>query len=153
LRAESRLELEELRGIDQTCDDLAYVIGDAIVDRYHTAQLIGAVARLPRGLAVERRQSLVPSERAHDLARDAQGVGIVFGEILRHARYGGVHLGPAEFLVAGNLAGGGLQQRWTGEEDLRTSSYHDNVVAQPRVIGASGGRGAMHNGYMGNAHG
>lgn len=51
-----------------------------------------------------------------------------------------MHLGPAQLLVAGLLAGRHLDQRRPAEEDLGVVPDHHRVVAHPGHVGAAGGR-------------
>ena len=55
----------------------------------------------------------------------------------------GVHLGAAEFLFGGDFAGRGLQQRRPGEKRARAAAHHHDVVGQPGLVGAAGGRRAV----------
>ena len=153
LRAVERLEVEEVAVVDEAGDHLAHVVGLAIVDRHDAAELVGVVARLLGRLLPHRRQALVPGDGGHDLARDAERVGVVLGQVLGDARHHRVHLGAAQLLVGGDLAGGGLQERRAGEEDLGAVLDHDDVVGEARVIGAARRRGAVHDGDMRDAHG
>ena len=85
-----------------------------------------------------------PSER-DQLARHRQGAGVVVGDVLGQAGDGGVHVGAAERLVVGDLAGGGLEQRRAGEEGAAAAADHDHVVGQAGHVGAAGGRRAVHD--------
>ena len=66
-----------------------------------------------------------------------------------------MHLGAAEGLVVGLLAGGHLHQRRPGEEHLGTFLDHHHVVAHPRDVRAAGGGIAENEGdgrYAGRVH-
>ncbi len=65
---------------------------------------------------------------------------VVVGQVLGEPRHRGVHVGAAEFLLGGDLAGGGLQQRRAGEERAGAVAHHDHVVGQARHVGAAGRR-------------
>ena len=54
-----------------------------------------------------------------------------------------MHVGAAEGLLVGDLAGGGLDQRRAGEEYLGALLDHHHVVAHARDVGAAGGRVAV----------
>ena len=69
---------------------------------------------------------------------------LVDGEVVGEPGDPGVHLGAAERLVVGLLAGGHLHQRRTAEEHLGALLDHDDVVAHARDVGAAGGRVAEH---------
>jgi hypothetical protein len=152
LRAVEGLEVQEVAVVDQPRDHLAHVVGLAVVDRHHAGELIGAVARLQRGLARQRRQALVPGQLGHDLAGDVERVSVILRQVFSDARDHRVHLGAAQLLVGGDLAGGGLEQRRAGEEDLGAPLHHHDVVGEARMIGAPGGRGAVHHRDMRDAH-
>ena len=55
-----------------------------------------------------------------------------------------MHLGAAELLVVGVLAGRHLHERRAGEVDLRLLLDHDDVVAHAGDVRAAGGRAAEH---------
>ena len=78
-------------------------------------------------------------------------VGIVLGHPFGDAGDGGVHLGAAQLLVGGDLAGRGLQQRRAGQEHLGLVAHHDDVVGQARQVGAARGRRAVHHGDLRDA--
>ena len=48
-----------------------------------------------------------------------------------------MHLGAAQFLLGGDLAGSGHQQRRAGQEGARAVAHHDHHVAQARHVGAT----------------
>ncbi len=75
-----------------------------------------------------------------------QRVAVVLGEIVTKARDLGVHLGTAELLLGRDLAGGGLEQGWPGEEGAGAAAHHHDVVGQPGLVRAAGGRGAVRHG-------
>ncbi len=60
-----------------------------------------------------------------------------------------MHLGPAERLVVGLLAGRHLDQRRAGEEHLGPLLDHDHVVAHAGDVGTAGGGVAEHDGDRG----
>src|SRR4051794_3765654 len=62
-----------------------------------------------------------------------------------------MHVGAAEFFGADHLAGGGLHQRWTAEEDGALVAHDDALVRHGRHIGAAGGAGAHHDRDLRNA--
>ena len=61
-------------------------------------------------------------------------------EVVGESRSAGVHLGTAEGLVVGFLAGGHLHQRGTGQEDLGPFPDHHDVVGHSGDVGAARGR-------------
>ena len=104
---------------------------------------LGIVARrLDRARQGLRR--LAPLEVRDDLAADPDRVALVAREVVGHAGDPRVHLGAAELLVVGVLAGRHLHQRRPGEVDLRLVLDHDHVVAHPRDVRAARGRAAEH---------
>ena len=62
-----------------------------------------------------------------------------------------MHLGPAQLLVGGLLAGGHPDQRRPAEEHLGPLPDHDGVVGQAREVGAAGRRVAEDEGHGGDA--
>ena len=65
---------------------------------------------------------------------------LVLGEVVGEAGDPGVHLGAAERLVVGLLAGRHLHQRRAAEEDLRAAADEDGVVAHAGDVRPAGGR-------------
>ncbi|CAB5617645.1 Uncharacterised protein [Pseudomonas aeruginosa] len=153
LAVELVLEVEELGAVGDARDDLADVVGLLRVGRNHPEQLLHRVQRFTPGTRRARRQLCVPRQHADDLAGQAHAVGVVFRQVFRGAGDLRVQFGSAELLVAGDLAGGGLEQRRPGEEHLGLAAHHHHVVRQPRLVGTAGGAGTMHHGDLGNAHG
>ena len=81
----------------------------------------------------------------HDAPRDADGLGLVAGEVVAQARRAGVHERPAQLFLVGLLADGHLDQRWPTEEDAGPALDHDRVVAHARQVGAAGSGGPEHH--------
>ena len=104
-------------------------------------QLVGIVLRLlrrgERGLDL-----LAPVQPPDDLASDANGVGVVLGEVVAHAGEARVHFRAAQRLVVHLLARRHLHQRWPAEENLRLPLDQDGVVREAGDIGAASGGGA-----------
>ncbi len=86
-----------------------------------------------------QRQVLFRLRLRHDVAGDAQRVLVVFGEVVGHARNGGVHVGAAQAFGIDHFAGGGLHQRRAAEEDGALFAHDDGFVAHRRHVGAAGG--------------
>ena len=70
---------------------------------------------------------------------------LVLGEVFAEARYLGVHLGSAERLVVGFLAGCHLDQRRSCQKDLGLLLDHDVVVGEAGLVRAACGRVAEHH--------
>ena len=99
-----------------------------------------------------RRGTLLdPVQPGDDPAADADGVELVDGEVVGQTRDPGVHLGAAERLVVGLLAGGHLHQRRAGQEHLGAFLDHHHVVAHAGDVGAAGGGVAEHQRDGGDA--
>ena len=93
---------------------------------------------------------LAPVDPGHDVAADADGVVLVDGEVIREPGDPRVHLGAAQRLVVGFLAGGHLHQRRPAEEHLRLPVHQDRVVAHAGHVGAARGRVAEHQRHGGH---
>ena len=91
-----------------------------------------------------------PSRRDH-LARQPQRVGIVLGQVFPQPRDVGVHERATQFLVGGDLAGGGFEQGRSGEKRSGAAAHHHHVVGEPGHVGPARGRGSVHHGNHGNA--
>ena len=77
-------------------------------------------------------------------------VGVILGEIFAKAGRGAMQLRPAERLIVGDFAGRGLEQRRSGEKDLRAAPHHDDIIRETGLIGAARGRGPVHDRNDGN---
>ena len=77
---------------------------------------------------------------------------LVGGEVVGEARDARVHLGAAEGLVVGLLAGRHLHQRRTAEEDLGAPVDEHGVVAHARDVGPARGGVAEHQGDRRDRH-
>ena len=141
--AVQRLEFEELGIIDDAPDHFAHVDGLAHAHRHQAGDLVRIQSR--RALRRWLRADPFPLDACEQIARDANRIGIVFGDELRQARHARVHLGPAQVLVRGDLAGRRLEQRRPGQESLGAAAYHDHVIRQSRQVGAARGGGAVHH--------
>ena len=134
-------ELGEIGIVDDARDHLAHVDRPLVVHRHDAEQFFRIVARrLIRGFG---RLRPVPFQIGHDVARDAQRIAVVFGEIIAEPGDRGVHLGAAEFFLGRDLAGRGLQQRRPGEEGAGAAAHHHDVIGQPGLVGAARGRRAV----------
>ena len=111
-------------------------------DGHDAEQFLGVVQRL--GDRRRRRALLAPVQPGHDAAADPDRVEFVDGEVVGQTRSAGVHLGAAERLVVGLLAGGHLHQRRAGQEHLRAFLDHHDVVGHAGDVGAAGGGVAEH---------
>ena len=98
----------------------------------------GSYTRLVRRLG-RAGPELAPVEPGDDLPAEAERVALVVGEVVGQPGDAGVHLGAAERLVVGLLAGRHLHQRRAAEEDLRPLADHHHVVAHARHVRAAGG--------------
>ena len=156
-RAVERLELvEDLtvgRGhpVTDPDDHLARVERLLEVGRDQVEQPVGVLLRLGVGTRwssrdepVSRPPRLAPVQPRHDPPPDPDRVALVLGEVVGQARGPGVHLGAAERLVVGLLAGRHLHQRRAAEEHLGLLLDHHRVVAHAGHVGAAGGGVAEH---------
>ena len=119
----------------------------AQVRRHQAQQFLGVVARRAVGPGGHRGGMAVPLDVGQDLARDAQRVAIVFGQVVAQSGDRGVHLGAAELLLGGDLAGGCLQQRGAGKKGARAPAHEHDVVRQTGLVGPASGRRAVGHGH------
>jgi hypothetical protein len=141
------LEFEEVRAVDQAGDDLAHVVGLAVVGGHHAQQLLAVVQGLGRGGG----RHACPRAACRAARARGDGMGVVLGQVFAQAGDLGVHLRAAQFLVAGVLADGGLHQRRAGQVDAAAAAHQHHVVAQARQVGAAGGGRAVHHGDLRDA--
>ena len=134
-RAVERFELVEFRAVDDAGDDVARIERDAQIGGHDADQFVGVEQRL--GDRAGRRSLLAPVQPGHDATADADRVELVEREVVSESRSAGVHLGTAEGLVVGFLAGGHLHQRGTGQEYLGPFPDHHDVVGHAGDVGAA----------------
>jgi hypothetical protein len=138
------LELLEPGAVEDAGQHLTGVERLTQVDGGEVEQLLGVVDRRVGGLGRARTELAVPEPR-DDLARPADRVDLVVGEVVPQPRRARVHVRTAQLLLVGFLAGRHPHQRWSAEEDLGPLADEDGVVAHPRHVGAASGRGAEHH--------
>ncbi len=131
-------EFSEIGIVDEPRDRLAHIDRPLVVHRHDAEQLFRIVPRRAMRRFVPRGP--VPFQIGHDVARDPQRIAVVLGEIIAEARNAGVHLGATEFFFGGDLSCRGLQQRRPRKECAGAAAHHHDVIGQPRLVGAAGGR-------------
>ena len=90
---------------------------DPQVGRDDAEQLLGVEQRLG-GRRAGRRAALAPVQPRDDPPAEPDRVELVDGQVVGQPGHAGVHLGAAERLVVGLLAGRHLHQRRPAEEHL-----------------------------------
>ena len=148
-------ELEEIRVVANACDDLLHVDRALVVHRHDAKQFFAIQAWWFEVLRRIGRHVAVPVDLPQHFAGDANGIAIVFGQIVPKSRDGRVHDGAAQFFFGRDFTGGSHQQWWSGEESARAAAHHDDVVGQAGLVGATGGRGSMRyrdHGQAGGRH-
>ena len=148
--AEQRLELIERAVVDQPRNHLAHVERLLAVSRNHPVQLLHRIARRQHRAAVQLAL-LVPVQIGDAAAGQSQGVFVILGVMVGHARGAAVHIRAAQRLGADHFAGRGLHQRRPGEEDSRLFAHHDGLVGHRRHVSAAGSARAHHHGDLRNA--
>ena len=136
------LELVEAAAIDEPGDQLPDRHGPARVGGDRGVEVARIDGRRLRLCQRERRFGRPPAEVAHDLPADGQRMLIVERLAVRDARPVGVDLRPAEVLGAHVLAGRGLHQRRSAQEDRPGALDDDRLVAHRRDVRATCGRRA-----------
>jgi hypothetical protein len=110
------LELVELAAIDDAGDDLAHVEGLARIGGDHAIQFLRRIQRF-HALAQGQLLRLAAVEVADDVARDGQGMGVVLGQVIGHARQARVDVAAAQFFgrhhsPVAAFTSGGPPGRW-----------------------------------------
>ena len=139
-RAVARLEIHEVGAVHHPCHQFAHVIGIAVVAGNDAGQFIRVVNRFIVGAPPGRLAVLVPLQAVQQFAAHLHGLAVVLGKVFRQARSRGVHFRAAKFLLGGDLAGGGLEQRRAGQEGAPVALDRDHVVAEAGHVGATCGR-------------
>ncbi len=141
--AVARLELVHAAAVDDARDDLADVEGLARVVADHAVELLGIVVGI-LGRGARHAGRLHRPQVLDDVPQQAQGVGVVVGQVVGHAADARVHVAAAQLLGGDLLAGGRLHQRRPAQEDGALLLDDDHLVAHGRHVGAAGGARAQH---------
>ena len=128
VRSVERLEIEIVGIVDDAGDDLAHVVRLAIIGRHDAGQVFSRIARLLERFLLLRRKLRIPRQLGHDLAGDADAVGVVLGQIFAEPGDSRVHFGAAELLVGRDLAGRRAKERRAGEEHLGSPAHQNRIV-------------------------
>ena len=147
------LEVEEIGRVGQARENFAHVIGIFRVVGDQAQQVLDGVQRLCVSFFGLHLQPIIPRQRADNLACDAHAIGIVFRQVFGGSGGLRMHLGAAQFFIAGHFAGGGFQQRRPGEKQLGLAAHHHHVVRQPWLIRAARRGRAVHHSDLRQAHG
>ncbi len=146
------LELQQLRAVGQPRHDLAHVHRLAQGFGHEGQQVVGRVQR--RGGHHQRCPvGEGGAQLPHHLARHAQRLPVVLGQMLAQTRHACVHLGAAQLFFGRDLASGGLEQRRPGQKSARATAHHDDNVAQARHVSATGRARTVLHGDDGQASG
>jgi len=86
----------------------------------------------------------------YELPGNGQGVGVILGEVVSHARQPGVGVRTAEGLGVDLFAGRGLDQGRAAEKDCALFTHDDGFVAHRRDVSPAGRARAHHNGDLRN---
>lgn len=106
------------------------------------------VGLVPGGVRLDRGGRVVLRQGGDDVADALDGVRVIGGEVVGDTGDPGVHGTATEFLGGDVLAGGGLHQRRTGEEDGALAVDDDGLVGDRRDVGAAGGAGTHDGGEL-----
>ena len=135
-RSVSRLELVELRGVDDARDHFAHVVAVARIARNDAVELARVVLRRQWFEPFPRRRMIRP-QITHDLANERERVRIVVREMVRNAGDARVHVAAAELFGADHLPSRGFDERRTAEKD-RAGTFDDHrLVAHRRNVRAA----------------
>ncbi len=119
-------ELGEIGIVCDPRDRLTHVDRPLVIHRHDAQQFLGIMTR--RAMRRFIRAWPVPFQIGHDVARDAQRIAVVLGEIVAKPGNAGVHLGAAEFFFGGDFAGRGLQERRPCKKGAGPATHHDDVI-------------------------
>ena len=147
-----RLELVELRAVDDAGDDLADIVLLLEIDRHDRVEIARVDRRRANGGERQVRR-LGAVEIGDDTAGLRQGLIVVDRIVIGNAGNAGMDLGTAEILGRNLLARRRLDQWRTGQEDRPLLPHDDGFVRHCRHIGTAGGARAHHHRDLRNAHG
>ncbi len=135
--APAGLELVKTRAVHYPGDELAHIEGLAHIGREDAQQFLGRIAgRI--GQALRPKVGARRPQAGHDLARQADALALVAGQVVAHAADGAVHFGPTQGFVVHHFIGGHFHQGRSGQEDLGLILDEDGVIAHAGHIGPAG---------------
>ena len=146
-RAKARLELGELGAVKQPRKNRAHGHRLPWVGREQTADLRRVERGRPRRGAREVALARI-GQRAHELARDAQRMRLIIGEVVGDARRGAVQVSAAELLGGHHLARRRLYQRRSTEKDRAVAAHDDRLISHRGDVRATGGARAEDDGEL-----
>ena len=145
-------EFVQFRAVDHACNQLTGRHGLAGGGGDDTVQLLRVVGRGLHGQALYLIR-FVPVQVGDALARQLEGMGFVFGQVIRHTGLFTVQVGTPQIFGSDHLAGGRFYQWWAGQEDGGLFFHHDHFVGHGGHISAAGGAGTEHYTDLRNATG
>jgi len=113
------------------------------VTRHDAVEFMRVVAR--RALRRRRRLRATPVRFADQPPCHPEGMGIIVGEMVHHARLPRVHVAATECLRVHAFPGSCLHERRSAEEDRALLAHDDGLIAHGRDIRAARRAGAHHD--------
>ena len=143
-RPVERFELIEVGTVDYPSDHLPRIEGETQIGRDDSEQFFGVGQWVDGGMWP--RSLFDPIQPGDDASAERDGISFVSGEVVGQSRCAGMHLGPAERLIIGLLAGGHLHQWRSGQEHLRALLDHHHVIGHTGYVRPASGGVAEHQG-------
>ncbi len=134
--AVARLEFIEIRTVDQPCDHLAHIIGNARIGGNDAQKLLRVVKR-GSAIAARNEAALLAVEIGGNGARDLQGMGVIIGQMIGDTGKPRVHIAAAEIFRAHHLAGCSLDQGRACQKDRALTAHDHRFVAHGGHIGTA----------------
>ena len=142
----------EAAAVHDAGNHLSHVVGASVVRRDYAVEFRRIVGRRFRPCNLEGN-IYAPDKVLNDVAGDGQSVSIIGGQMVGHAGYAGMDVGPAQGLRIHLLTSGGPHQRWAAEEYGPLLTHHHHLVAHRGNVSAAGGAGPHDHCHLGNAQG
>ncbi len=131
--AVARLELIEIGTVDQTCDHLAHIIGNARIGG-NDAQDFFRVIKRGSAVASWNEPALFAVEISSNRTRNLQRMRIVIGQMIGNAGKPCMRVTTAEIFRAHHLSGCSFDQRWTRQKDGALIAHDHCLVAHGRHV-------------------
>jgi len=138
-------ELVETASIDNVGDDTKDVEGFGGIKREGTAKFMGRIERIFDWEPLGDARLLGVIEGGNDLTSKGDGVSVVARKVISDTTSRAMHSGTSKFFGRDDLVCGGLDERWSSEEDGTVLVDDDAFIGHRGDVRTSCGARSHHN--------
>src|SRR5438094_8362288 len=145
-----RLELEPRLLVEDSLDDLAYVVCRAWIDRHDLVEAVDQAVWRIAGYNQWRLLRVARGKVGQEAANHGDALHVVRHLVVSDARFIAVHLRPAHFVVGHVLPGRRLHQARSAECHRRRFLHHRNEIGEAWDVRGPAAAGPHHAGDLRN---